>query len=163
VEDPQISKSADPSLLIPGDIVTFTLTVTNKGSLAAQNVTVVDPIPAPLIVQSATTSQGTYAINSNTVTFTIGTVNPGAVIILTVKARVPANAAVPSELVNVATLNDSANSIRTASTTVRITSGQLPSTGEHPDGVSPVGVIAATGIMILLIAGVTIARRRRLI
>ncbi len=162
IVDPQISKSADPALLIPGEIVTFTLTVTNKGSVAAQGVTVVDPIPAPLIVQSATTTQGTYGINANTVTFNIGTVNPGAVITLMVRAKVSTNAPIPSEVINVATLSDAAGSQRSASATIRVTSGQLPQTGEHPD-TSPLlpGMIVAGVIALLGFAGVTVARRRR--
>jgi uncharacterized repeat protein (TIGR01451 family) len=160
VEDPQISKSADPALLIPGDTVTFTLTVTNKGSVAATGVTVVDPIPAQLIVQSATTTQGNFTIANNTVTFNIGTVNPGAVITLTVKAIVSTNVKPPTELINVATLTDNAKSVRTASTTVRITSGQLPATGEHPDNQQLIVVLVVIAGAALI--GLTsIARRRK--
>jgi uncharacterized repeat protein (TIGR01451 family) len=86
VADPFINKLGDPALVFPGEHVTFTLTVGNRGNAAATNVVVVDPVPTGFVVQSATASQGTYTIDGNTVTFSIGTVQPGQIVTLSVAA-----------------------------------------------------------------------------
>ena len=69
-----------------GDIITYTITVTNNGSSTATNVQVSDPPPSGLTIQSSTESQGSY--NSGTGAWTVGTLANGASATLTVTARV---------------------------------------------------------------------------
>jgi len=160
-----ISKVADVQLAQPGAAVHFTLTVTNIGSIAANNVVVVDAIPSPLILQSATASQGTFSLNTttNTVTFNVGTVAPGQVITLGVSTIVSKNVTPPVTITNSATLTDGNGHTSSSSSVVRVTSGTLPGTGEHPiDPTNNSGF--PTPILVALIAiaagGLLLARQR---
>src|SRR5262249_19022128 len=78
--DPAISKVA---VLQPGGFgfkgekITWTITIVNNGSAAGNNVIVTDAIQPELHVDGADTGKGTFNINGQTVTFTIGTLNPG--------------------------------------------------------------------------------------
>lgn len=151
IADPEITKRGDQTLALPGDSVTFTLTVTNAGNSAAPNVTVSDPLPDPLIVISAAQTQGTHTTSGNTVTFAVGTVNPGQVITLTVVSRVRGNAVTPMDIINTATLSWPGGPPRSGNAIIRITRATLPSTGEHPDNASMsawwiVSAIGAIGV-----------------
>jgi uncharacterized repeat protein (TIGR01451 family) len=74
-----------------GDVITFTLTLTNQGPNAATGVTVTDPLPAGLTFQSATPTQGTY--NSATGVWSVGTLSNLGTVRLTITAQV--NTSVP--------------------------------------------------------------------
>jgi uncharacterized repeat protein (TIGR01451 family) len=74
-----------------GDTITFTVTLSNAGPLAATSVTVNDLLPAGLTFVSATPSQGTY--NSGTGVWTVGAVPAGVPLTLTIQAQVAASAA----------------------------------------------------------------------
>ena len=129
IADPAIAKFVDKTLALPGETVTFTITLTNNGTAPATNVVVTDPINDPLLVTGASATQGTFAINANVVTFSVGSVTPGQLITLIVVTKVRADVKPPSDVINTATLN---NNGKTASVSVHITAGMLPSTGEHP-------------------------------
>ena len=164
VIDPAISKIGDPTLAQPGEAVTFTLTVTNNGNSPAPNVIVTDPVPSIFNVLSATSTQGTFVISGNLVTFTVGTVTPGQVITLRVLTRVRSDVVPPVIVTNIATLHSNGNDINTSNNTsvatTRITKGVLPGTGEHPDDrpVSPLPWLAGA---VLLIGVSAYAWRRR--
>ncbi len=51
---------ATDSTVVKGDVVTFTVVVTNKGPLAASGVQVIDSVPTGFTYVSAKTSRGTY-------------------------------------------------------------------------------------------------------
>ena len=69
-----------------GDIITFTVTLTNNGPNTATGVAVSDLLPAGLSFVSATPTQGTYS--SVTGVWNVGTLNNGAVASLLLRARV---------------------------------------------------------------------------
>ena len=69
-----------------GEIITYTLTVTNGGPNTATNVAVTDLLPPDLSYQGDTPSQGSYT--SATGIWTVGTLNDGATATLTLSARV---------------------------------------------------------------------------
>ena len=57
--DLSITKNADPSeMVVAGELITYTLVVTNNGPAPAANVQVMDLLPANVTVESITTSQG---------------------------------------------------------------------------------------------------------
>jgi uncharacterized repeat protein (TIGR01451 family) len=62
---------------LPGEQLTWTITLTNTGTATATDVPVVDTLPATLRVDSATTSKGTVTIAGQTVTFLIDSIAPG--------------------------------------------------------------------------------------
>jgi uncharacterized repeat protein (TIGR01451 family) len=57
----------NPPKAIPGAVVEYTVTVTNNGNLAAENVNVVDPLPAYLTLGTVTISAGVNNSTGNTV------------------------------------------------------------------------------------------------
>jgi len=148
VGDPIIAKHSDVTLAQPGSPVHFTLTVTNIGTAPALGVIVTDVVPSPLILQSAAATQGTFSVNqaTNTVTFNIGTVNPGQLVTLTVNTLVSPSAKPPIDITNTATLNDNQGHTSSSSAPIHVTVGGLPATGEHP-----VNNIPAPGVWIALL------------
>ena len=84
--DLAVSKTVSNATPNVGDIVTFTVTMTNNGPDVATNVAVTDLLLAGLTFVSATPSQGTY--DPVTGAWTIGTISPGSPQTLTVQARV---------------------------------------------------------------------------
>ncbi len=88
--------NANPNV---GDVITYTVTVTNKGPDSATDVQVTDLLPAGLILVLATPSQGVYS--SATGLWTVGQVDTAAPATLTLRARV----ASPAPTTNVATIS----------------------------------------------------------
>ncbi|PWU12313.1 MAG: hypothetical protein C5B50_21715 [Verrucomicrobia bacterium] len=70
--------SGSPASLFTYQMLTYNITVTNKGSASATGVTLTDPLPAGFIFSSASSSQGSASVNSGTVTFNLGTLASGA-------------------------------------------------------------------------------------
>src|SRR5262249_28564063 len=98
ITDPVITKLADLQLVQPGEKVTFTITVSNPSQSPIPGVSVVDPIPAPLQYIGATTSQGTFTVNGNTLTFNIGTLNPASSVVIKVVTLVPSSVVPPMDI-----------------------------------------------------------------
>jgi uncharacterized repeat protein (TIGR01451 family) len=103
-----------------GDTITFTVTLTDKGSDPATNVVVADLLPAGLSFVLATPSQGTY--NSTTGAWTVGTISTGTPQTLQIQASVVS----ASEQTNTATIShtdqfdpDTSNNTASASETPR--------------------------------------------
>ena len=71
---------------VVGSDVTFTITVSNTGTVAASGTSVADLLPSGLTFVSATSSTGSY--NSSTGQWSIGSLAPGASVTLTVTALV---------------------------------------------------------------------------
>ncbi|MCF8395565.1 MAG: choice-of-anchor A family protein, partial [Melioribacteraceae bacterium] len=84
--DLRIEKSVDNNIPEDGDEVTFTVTVTNDGPDATENVQVTDVLPEGLVYQSQTTSQGTY--NELNGIWEVGTLANGASATLQVTVEV---------------------------------------------------------------------------
>ncbi|MCL4877924.1 MAG: sortase [Anaerolineae bacterium] len=107
IVDPAITKIGSVSQALPGEVVTFTINLTNPSSTAITNVTVVDPLNGLLVFNSATSTQGTSTFNStnNTVTFNLGTVAGNATVTMTVTVTVSTLATPGTQINNTATLN----------------------------------------------------------
>lgn len=132
--DPALSKTgvlAPGGLGLPGEQVTWVLTVINIGGATGTNVVISDTLRPELRVDSATTARGTATVSGNTVTFTIPTLAPGESVemrIVTTVLRSP----LAGLFTNTATLNaldsDGQPLTRTASVTLNVATG-LPNTG----------------------------------
>ncbi len=72
VADPALSKAGDPTKASVGETVTFTLTVTNKGTIPATDVVITDPLPAIFDVTAVTVTGAPFGTVVN-VTPAIGT------------------------------------------------------------------------------------------
>jgi uncharacterized repeat protein (TIGR01451 family) len=72
------AKSASTNQTVEGNDLTYTITVTNHGSLNASGVLVADALPASLAFVSASSSQGAVTNSGGNVTAVIGGLNAGA-------------------------------------------------------------------------------------
>jgi uncharacterized repeat protein (TIGR01451 family) len=86
--DLAVTQTVDNSTPNLGDVVTFTVTLTNNGPDAATGVWVVDQLPTGLAFVSATPNQGTYAPGTGLWTVGNGTVAPGTSQTLLIQAQV---------------------------------------------------------------------------
>ena len=68
-------------------IVTYSLTVTNKGADTATNVQLADPAPAGITYLTAVAAQGTCNVSASLVTCGLGAIGPGQIVTVTVTAR----------------------------------------------------------------------------
>ena len=75
--DLSITKTDGKSSAVPGTNTTYTITVTNNGPSTVTGAVVSDPLPAGTTFVLATNG-ATYDAGSNTVSFTTGTLAPGA-------------------------------------------------------------------------------------
>ena len=85
------AKTVDKSAASVGDILTYTVTVSDKGPSAATGVQATDLLPASLLLVGATPSTGTYDAAGGT--WTIGTLPSGGDAVMTVRAKAVATAA----------------------------------------------------------------------
>jgi uncharacterized repeat protein (TIGR01451 family) len=137
-----ITKRGEPTQARPGEEVTFTLEVTNRGQAAAVDVVVTDDISPYLEILEVTTTQGTVTIEGQRITVHVGVVGPGFVVEIFIRTRVREDVPLPSTIENPPVIID-----------VPL----LPPTGE---GASPwqkedahAGVIPETSMLVLLGAG----------
>src|SRR3954462_14148390 len=91
-------KGARPS---GGNVVTFTVTLSNQGPDAATGAQMNDLLPSGLTLMSATVNQGTY--NSVTGLWSVGQVDTTAPATLTLQAKITS----PSAATNTATISHS--------------------------------------------------------
>jgi uncharacterized repeat protein (TIGR01451 family) len=82
-----IAATGTPSEILTGELVTYSIQVTNRGPAEATSVSVTDTLPAGATFDSATTSQGSYSSGAGVVNFNLGTLAAGAGAQLTVVAR----------------------------------------------------------------------------
>ncbi|MDW8300500.1 MAG: hypothetical protein RML95_14310, partial [Anaerolineae bacterium] len=132
VADPVIVKLVEPRLALPGELVVYTLTVTNPSSVPASGIVVSDTVPSVLQIIGATTTQGTFTISGQVVIFDVGVVNPGQTVVLTVQARLRDDAPAPSDVTNTGELRHRTGNPKVSSATLRVTRGRLPATGLPP-------------------------------
>jgi LPXTG-site transpeptidase (sortase) family protein len=138
--DPAVTKAADVSLASVGDLVTFTITVTNNGNQTATGVRVIDPLPSNMDYVSATSvPRGAISlVLPRTVVVDLGDVAPGDVITIRVVARINSEGNPPIEnrvtLATTSSTNLVSNDIANVSLTV--TRLLLPATGFAPNKIT---------------------------
>jgi uncharacterized repeat protein (TIGR01451 family) len=155
-----ISKSVNPPFALPGDTVTWTITVNNPNSTPLTNVSVTDNMPNEVEIISVSATSGNVSFSGQTVTFNQATMAPGASATITVVTRVRGNVTTPFDINNLATLTatELPNPL-TASANV-ISAGELPGTGESPWSRWRAPILAlAAGVFVL--TGVWVWRRAR--
>ncbi len=82
-------KTVTPDPVVPGQAVTFTLTVANAGPSTAQSVTVLDSLPEGLTGVVASPTAGSCAITDGTALLcTVGSLEPAGTVVVTVSATV---------------------------------------------------------------------------
>ncbi|MCC6183179.1 MAG: DUF11 domain-containing protein [Microthrixaceae bacterium] len=105
--DLAVTKTDGVTEVVPGDALTYTVSVTNSGSRGAAGVTVVDTLDANHTFVSASNG-GTYDPGTRTVTWTLGVVEVGDVVTRTVDVTVsdPLSPLSTSSLTNTAVVSD---------------------------------------------------------
>jgi uncharacterized repeat protein (TIGR01451 family) len=86
--DPRVTKSVDHSDVQIGDVIVFTLRVTNTGDETAENVVVTDSMPGFLDILDVVSSKGSVTVSGRDVRVNVGTVAHGEVVIINIQARV---------------------------------------------------------------------------
>ncbi len=137
---PPIVESFDPAISkigvlgageigLPGETITWTITVSNNGTLAASDVVMTDTLVAELTILDVTTSQGSVTVSGQTVTVAIGTLNPADTVTIEIVTMVVASPTT-GEFINTATVTGGG---QTASATATLTGIlDLPATGYAP-------------------------------
>ena len=109
----EITKTADPTNVFPGSLVTFVIEVCNVGNKTCEAVVVSDALPDELVVESASASQGQAVIEGNGVRAEFGDLLSGACATLTIVARVRGDVPPCTKFTNVATVGDIVSNIVT--------------------------------------------------
>jgi uncharacterized repeat protein (TIGR01451 family) len=157
--DPTISKRADPPFALPGDLVTWTITVSNPGSTAATNVTVTDSLPNEVVIVSVSSSSGNVVFSGQSVTFTQAVLGPGESVSIDVVTRLRPDLVPPYSLHNLASLTNAENpNPRYAQASV-VGASSLPATGESPWSRWRTPLFAL-GLIASGLAVISLARRR---
>lgn len=102
-----VTKSVSPSQASVGQLFNFAIQVTNTGLAPALSSSLTDSFPTVVTITGAQTNKGSFSINTstNTITFTIGTINPNETIRVGILAQVNNTAVANTSYTNYATLN----------------------------------------------------------
>lgn len=164
--DPLITKAVSIEQAQTGDVVRFTITITNPNAIAVPNVTVVDPLPNLVDFISATTGGvGTYLYDPamHTVTFDLGTLAAGQVVVMTIRTKVNALGQPPDAFRNssLVTTGDGGSASSNTTTTILVP-GQVPSAGVGPGPrEAALLALAFSAMALILTAGAVWMFRRR--
>lgn len=163
IADPAITKSVNTGSAQVGDIVEFTIRVTNLGNATATNVVVQDTLPSFLEIVSVNASRGDVSTTDSTVRVVIGDLAAGETVTISVRARVTVVASPPNNT-NVATVTSDSpsddpgnNSSSVSLITTARPPARLPQTGDSKGVMLSLLVVLGVG----MVAASLIVRRRR--
>ncbi len=161
LQDPAIVKRVNPSLALPGEVITWEVTILNPNNAIVPNVTVSDTLPAQLIIKSVSASRGTPTVSGQTVTLALGDMSPLEVVTLTISTVLDPKAAKANALTNIATLEKPYDHVKAEATVFFVS--RLPDTGETPAWRTPLLVLLAVmGLAIVVgVAGWLRSQRRQ--
>lgn len=171
--DPFVIKTVNPSQGRIGDILDFTITVGNRGSVVARDVVVTDNIPSYLDILGVTTTRGTPSIEGQMVSVAIGSVAPGELVVIHIQTRINALAQ-PGVGYNTATVvsREDSNPNNNTSTitfiiivdspppapTPLVVPPELPRTGAPNEGNGSLPLLLVLGVLMVAV-GLAIRRR----
>jgi uncharacterized repeat protein (TIGR01451 family) len=124
--DLAISKTASAASVAQGGALSYTLTVTNYGIIAATSVVVTDALPASVTFVSATTSQGTFTNSGGVFAANVGPLNPGTGARLTVTVTANTAGLVTNTATTGAAQADPSPGNNTATVVVVVTGASAP-------------------------------------
>ena len=90
--DPFIRMTSDHQITAEGQIVKFTVTITNPGDAAATNIVAVDNLPEVFKALGATTRDGHVYVRGQRVNFTVSRLDPGATVTFVITVLVQKSA-----------------------------------------------------------------------
>ena len=120
--DLAISKTVSPAHPNAGEEIVYTITVSNNGSLAAQNVVVTDTLPAQVSYLANTDSCTGVAVGSTgTLTCPLGNLAAGASTSFQIKVKIDADLGGATSITNTATVTSDAGDSNDSNNTVSLT------------------------------------------
>ena len=122
--DLSIAKTASPNPVVTGSFLTYTISVNNNGPNPAENVVVSDPLPGGTNFVSCSASQGTCAVQGNSVVANLGTINPPGFASLTIVVSVSAPG--DSTITNTAVVSSTTPDTNTSNNTASVTTSVSP-------------------------------------
>jgi uncharacterized repeat protein (TIGR01451 family)/fimbrial isopeptide formation D2 family protein len=130
-----INKSG-PATVQQGTSITYTVTVSNSGNATAFNVQISDVVPSPLTNPVGTPSQGSCTTTTNTVNCSLGTIQGGGSVTISITASVPAGQCV--QIQNQATGTHEVNEQNVAIQSSNTVTTQITGCAPPPPPGSPV-------------------------
>ncbi|MEO0595854.1 MAG: SdrD B-like domain-containing protein, partial [Chloroflexota bacterium] len=157
IEDPAVVKLADPQFALPGEDVTWTITISNPANGVPQNnLTVTDSVPPQLTIISASAQSGTVTITGQDVSWSIPTLAPGESLTMSVVTNIRDDITLDVPIVTNTAILDG-TPISSAATVLTVT--ELPNTGETPWWRTALTVLGITTLS--LGAAYVLVRRRQ--
>jgi large repetitive protein len=151
--DVSLTKTAAPDPVTAGENLTYTITATNAGPSDAQDVTLVDTLPAGTTFVSVTTSQGTCS-GTTAVTCDLGTIALGSSATITLVVQVDPHLAGGTVITNTVSVSspevtaataDPTPGNNSASASVTVVAAPAGALAEAPVGAPSAGAGQAAG------------------
>ncbi len=132
---PVVSKTGDRSIVAVGDLVNYTIRITNPNSEVMENAVATDFLDARLdyVSSQSTSGAAVYSASNRTVRVEMGNLAPNQTVTITITTRVNANAVAPARIdnfVDVIATNVNSASIRSQAASVQVIPNRIPTTGE---------------------------------
>jgi uncharacterized repeat protein (TIGR01451 family) len=144
--DLSIVKTVSPTSVQVGGTLTYTMTVTNQGPFKAQNVQVLDTLPAGVTYQSVTGSDWTLSQAQGTVTAALSSLDVGASSQFTITVKAPAVAGTLTNTATVSSTTPDANPTNNSSTaTTTVVAAPPPPSTQDNGQVGVLGGLPALG------------------
>jgi LPXTG-site transpeptidase (sortase) family protein len=159
VADPEVTKAASQPYVVPGGLITWTLTVRNPGSEPVAGIIITDTLDIKMTVESVVVSNGVIQSEGNTVVAVTDLLNFNDAATLTIVARVNKGVIAGALLQNVGcatSVGGSASICDTASVRVAPDAELLPATGSAagtPDRLSGAAQLVPLITVMLALTG----------
>ena len=157
IPGPSLSISVAPSQAKVNESLTFTIKIGNTGTAPTSDNIVVDSFPTYIDVLTVATSKGTITKLTHSFTASIGDVNPGDIVTITLVVKVNSTLTRTETLTNIVTMTYNQTRSITSSVGYQVVFQTLPPTGELPlnwreERIKPVAMIP--GLLILGLGGI---------
>ncbi|MGP0063199.1 MAG: Calx-beta domain-containing protein, partial [Isosphaeraceae bacterium] len=140
-----VTLAATPEAIQSGRTITFTATVTNRGTTPATDVSLMLPSVAGLVYGSPSPSQGTAALAEGQSVARFGTLNPGASVTFTEVAM----ATTAGSFTQSATLSDAQYNLDAQGATASVTAVVQESAGTVQFGAANISVNNVAGVAVI--------------
>jgi uncharacterized repeat protein (TIGR01451 family) len=151
---PIIRKDVEPAFAQPGNIVTWTVTVSNPNNVTIPQVGYTDVVPGELEIISVSAESGSIDFSGQTVTFVISSLAPGQSVATTIVTRIRDSVAPGFVIVNTAVLGEPGLPYNGQDSAQVVGATALPSTGETPLWRNMIMALGATLLAAIGILGV---------